>query len=438
VRTRDARARAVRAALLVAVAGAGALVLLVERPGRVQDVVEREPELAQEREPRQSSVRAVPEPERVLVTPERAPAAAAAEAQADTARSEPALTELAALLDAPRTTRVQWDAAVRATAGSLADAHAPALLAAAGDPARPESVRVAAAELLRVRDEREARLALPGSALHALRTAAASAEPLPTRCAAACRALAWFGDAGDRLALVRALGDSTDPALAAAAGHGLRAAHAADVVPDLVGLALRGADEDAAGRALVTLIELAERQPWPEALRAEVAGAVQGAAFAPGSERELRALGLLVALDVHAAEAALLAAAQGAPEAARVAAGGLARADAHVRRELAGLLERTELPVETRLAAAEALVRGADAPADACRTAARAWLRAVAESDGDGSPGSLGARRRAVAALAGLGDPADREWLAALARSEEALALHALVPDALDSALIER
>jgi hypothetical protein len=42
-------------------------------------------------------------------------------------------------------------------------------------------------------------------------------------------------------------------------------------------------------------------------------------------------------------------------------------------------------------------------------------------------PGGSAARRRAVAALAGLGDPADRDWLAELARAEEQLALAALL-----------
>jgi hypothetical protein len=445
--TRDERARAGRAALLVgllgAVAGAGALVLLVERPGRVgsagasEHAPERMPARAQ---PRAPSLHASPEPERVLVTPERAPAAPIGDP--DPARIEPALAELAALLEAPRTTRVQWERAVRATAGSLSGVHAPGLLAAAADPARAESVRVAAAELLRVRDEESGSLALPGPALHALRTAAASAEPFPMRCAAACRALAWFGDAGDRLALVQALGDPAAGPRAELAAHGLQGTRSTDVVPDLVALATRGTDADVARRALVTLERMGamalRTEWWPESLRAEVGAALAAGTVGlePGSELRLRALALMEAFRGPEAEALLLAELQATPgaETARVAAGLIDDPrDPRVRGELAALLAEDALPAENRLAVAETLLRTADEPHGSETEAARLWLRNVAL--GDGSPA---ARRRAVAALAGLRDPADRGWLAELARSEEALALHALVPPELDSALNER
>jgi hypothetical protein len=153
-------------------------------------------------------------------------------------------------------------------------------------------------------------------------------------------------------------------------------------------------------------------------------------------ELRLRALALMEAFRGPEAEALLHAELQATPgaETARVAAGLIDDPrDPRVRGELAALLAEDALPAENRLAVAETLLRTADEPHGSETEAARLWLRNVAL--GDGSPA---ARRRAVAALAGLRDPADRGWLAELARSEEALALHALVPPELDSALNER
>lgn len=343
-----------------------------------------------------------------------------------------AFADLVRTLENPSSARSTWDLELAAVARSLDGTFQSELLALLSAPARQASERVAAAELLHAVQRLEAETRdstcelcpLPGPALDALRAASMDPGPCPLLRAAAQRALAVFGTAEDRAALVARLADPSDPDARNVAAWGLRSARDSSVLTELANLACRGEDSGAAESALIAIDGLLRAPARMEALpavRAELAREISRLACDSTAPRSLRLRSMVVlgatdsveggealwrVLEDPSADQGLARAAVQAWQ-AREAASAASATGAGPRE----ILARAAHP----LAAAEALVLTAGgAQLD---PALNEDLRFVLRHSA-GAERPLSERRRAVVALAQLQDPLDTEWFEQTAQQE--------------------
>ena len=325
-----------------------------------------------------------------------------------------AVRVLAAELADANATRSAWPTAVLAVAASLDPGARAELVRVLADPARGADERVAAAELIGALDPSAP--VLPPAALTFLRAAAVESDAPALRTAAAARVLARSGDAADRAVLVACVLDAAAGERGLVAGWALAAAPAEEVAR-AVAAGTDWAGAEVAARTAVVLAQIVRGAPaLMEELRDELARCAGARLVA--AERDpavrLRGIALLGALDSPRARdglRAVLADPAAEPALVRAAVGALA-ACAEDGATLPALVTLLRGAGPHALAGAEALARMDDVPPPIAGEA-RALLRSVAAS-----AAVPGERRRAVLALAARAEPADRDWLAALARAE--------------------
>ena len=331
--------------------------------------------------------------DRVPIGAELAAAAEPAETLPQELPADPvrrAVASLAASLDPEVFHGSGFETQARALAASIGPAQASELAALAADEGRTNAEVVAAAEILRHVPAPDG-FALPAPALARLRSAWEERGSDPVLASGAVRALAVFGDAVDRDAMIAQVTEQAPASVADLACAGLSAARGNEAADDLVRALSVSADARRSAVALsaLTAVASAPDRDLSEEARARCAEALLRMPEPRTPSETARYLAALSALDPGRAKAPLLAALsdpQGDAATRQSAASALATIP-EAEPELLAMVRDGRQDESHRVLAAEVLLRrGADPWGEA---------RSTLERVRDGRSGPAGERRAA-------------------------------------------